>query len=349
MSASRPKYLSLQAGRAVAAIMVVIYHAGHFIADPLRWNRPAIFGYCTGGALGVEAFFVLSGIVILSAHWWDIGRPSTVFSYLWKRFRRIYPIYWFALVVTLLSQIHTNDPQYAYQRRPLAVLSAVLLVNIRPESIIAVAWTLHHELMFYLVFSATLVRRTLGSALLGLWFAMSLFHLSAPINSLSMFSPLHLLFAMGMLGAWLLKRGTVPLPWALLGFGSVGLVSIIVAMGLGYALPGTPLLAGFASLLCFIGASRLELQGGIRIAGWVAFLGDASYSIYLIHFGVLSKLSGLFFRWNTHASLPILFWMCLMAVCGVAAGCLMHIAVERPLLHWLSQRRPVGVPGVGRA
>jgi exopolysaccharide production protein ExoZ len=340
MAESRPRqYRSLQAGRAIAALLVLLHHAGHFMADPERWNRPLLFQHLSGPALGVEAFFVLSGIVILSAHRRDLDHPASVPVYLWKRFRRIYPIYWVVLALTLAIQFAEHERLHAAYRTPLPILSAVMLANIRPEAIIPVSWTLHHELMFYFLFATALLNRWLGGLLLGAWFAMSLLHFSSPTQTLSFFSPLHLLFGMGMLAAWMLARGKTPLPRTLLLLGSIIFWGDVCVSGY-IPLPSwTPISAGFGALLIFLGAAELEVQGRLRVAPWLVFLGDASYSIYLIHFGVMSKLSGVCFRLNTHLHLPDLVWLLVLCAGGLLAGCLLHVWIERPLLTWLSGPR----------
>src|SRR5580698_4161777 len=100
----KPTYGSLQAGRGIAALMVVLFHTIIFFAGD-SWDRYSLhLAFRTAGlALGVEYFFVLSGAVILLAHRDDIGHIATVPSYLWKRFRRVYPIYWIVLTAVVLE------------------------------------------------------------------------------------------------------------------------------------------------------------------------------------------------------------------------------------------------------
>lgn len=72
MSSSR-HIKSLQAARGIAAILVVICHASAFVGEePSLWHRYTIFLWLRGTALGVQLFFVLSGIVLYTAHREDI-------------------------------------------------------------------------------------------------------------------------------------------------------------------------------------------------------------------------------------------------------------------------------------
>ncbi len=43
-------------------------------------------GLANKGWLGVYFFFVLSGFIILFAHWKDLGRPGQLKRYAWRRF-----------------------------------------------------------------------------------------------------------------------------------------------------------------------------------------------------------------------------------------------------------------------
>ncbi len=121
---------------------------------------------------GVQALFVLSGDGHLPGSF-QRHRPSPapVSSYLWKRFRRILS----HLLGSCSPSPSFTQPfgarTYAYQHDPLAILSAVLLVKIHPESIVSVSWTLYHEIMFYFVFAAAILNRWLGIVLLSVWFS----------------------------------------------------------------------------------------------------------------------------------------------------------------------------------
>jgi len=160
----RRKYLSLQAGRAIAALLVVLHHVSSFIGtEPHLWIHPRIGRWLAGPSLGIAFFFVLSGTVILTAHWNDIGNPASLRSYLRKRLVRIYPIYWFVLV--LWGQLRLPGTQYPLHHDPWVILSSVLLVHIHSsETNLVVAWTLFHELAFYAMFAAVLLHKRMASA-----------------------------------------------------------------------------------------------------------------------------------------------------------------------------------------
>jgi peptidoglycan/LPS O-acetylase OafA/YrhL len=74
---------------------------------------------------------------------------------------------------------------------------------------------------------------------------------------------------------------------------------------------------GLPAALIVYGGLCLEQRLSSRAGGFGAFLGDASYSIYLFHPMVVY---GLGLSWFTEAAL------------AVAAGCALHLAIERPIM-----------------
>ncbi|QDA35802.1 acyltransferase (plasmid) [Paracoccus liaowanqingii] len=111
MKVSRPapeRLEVLQAGRAAATVLVVLYHANNFML-PLRlydgdtaWQG---FGWGYGA---VEFFFVLSGFIIARAHHSDVGQPVRILRFLYRRCIRILLMYWLVLTA-LLSQGYCKE------------------------------------------------------------------------------------------------------------------------------------------------------------------------------------------------------------------------------------------------
>lgn len=329
-------FASLQAGRAVAALMVVLYHCCVILNEPKYWNH-SWMKYLSFGHSGVEFFFVLSGIVILNAHWADQGHPEALKLYAWKRFRRIYPIYWLVLafvlpVFQLLPSMGTGS-----ERQPSVIFSSLILVHIfESVTILGVAWTLYHEIMFYTVFAFVILHRVLGFTLLAIWLSCSIYALvSPPVNPvLSVYiSPLHLLFGFGMIAMLILRSRTVPAPHLLLLLGLTGFIATCVYESFkGDAVPMAIIYYGFAASLCALGLMELERSGKLAVSKTLIFLGDASYSIYLVHQPALSVLAKIIYPLDLRMRLPLIIPFLFMAAASVGLGVLVHLFIERPLL-----------------
>lgn len=346
---SRKKtYYSLQAGRAIAALMVVVHHASTSASDARLWNC-AIWGRLFAGfTQGVEYFFVLSGAVIMIAHRTDIGRPQAIGGYLYKRFRRIFPIYWVVLIPAALIYLTHPRLGLAYQHDPWALFSGVILIHVRSmESTLHVAWTLFHEILFYAVFATLIFHRKVGSWIMGAWLACSLVVWYWPINPYLndyLFSPIHFLFVAGMLVAWLLTEERIQHPRLLMLVGSLILMFTISwpVWNPGWReLSPMPvhLLAGVGAALLISGIATLEIQDRFVVPQSLRFLGDASYSIYLVHDPLILFLAPVLFR--TTRSIPgsVDIAMVTLSLVGAAAGSALHFWVERPLLRFFGRSR----------
>jgi len=343
----KQSYGSLQAGRGIAAILVVIFHTASFVGGNSKyWHREWLARGLAGLALGVEYFFVLSGAVILLAHMDDIGRPATLPSYLWKRFRRVYPIYWIVLTALIFGYKLRPGIGAEYLTHPWAVVSGYLLVYVHTPAlnvtILPVAWTLFHEVLFYAVFILFLIGRKIGLAGLALWCALSIVSLVHPWGlyyALYLFSPLHLLFAEGMLVAWLLRREKVRGATAFLATGAcVFLVAMVLAGMAGVISDGVALIAGAGAAFLVLGAARLEEQGKLVVSGGLRFMGDASYSIYLIHYPFFMFMAPVAYKLWLRFPVPIAVPFVLLTLSAIAVGSAMHVYVERPLLKRLRAR-----------
>jgi exopolysaccharide production protein ExoZ len=120
--------------RFFCAVSVAAFH--------LTWLTPEIAWSMPFGWVGVEAFFVISGLVIAnSAH------GSSARQFLTSRFLRIYPALWCAAVINYPLYLWTGyaKPGHALQK----LFHSVVLL---PGACLATAyWTLPIELSFYLL------------------------------------------------------------------------------------------------------------------------------------------------------------------------------------------------------
>ncbi len=103
-----PRYPSLDFWRGVACLMVIVFHSTYYIqAEVARTHgigRLFLVGL-TYLWLGVPIFFVISGYCISAACDSMRRKEHSVRSYLWRRYRRIFPPFWacVALTVAVLS------------------------------------------------------------------------------------------------------------------------------------------------------------------------------------------------------------------------------------------------------
>ena len=88
----------IQAGRGIAAMMVVLFHIGASFAAQKYFHEPLFAQIFRFGSSGVEFFFVLSGFIIYFAHRKDFSQPQRLGRFLLRRALRLYPTYWLLLL-----------------------------------------------------------------------------------------------------------------------------------------------------------------------------------------------------------------------------------------------------------
>jgi peptidoglycan/LPS O-acetylase OafA/YrhL len=223
---------------------------------------------------------------------------------------------------------------------PATLISNVALVHLgNLVTMLVVSWTLFQEIVFYSFFGIAIAHRRVGFTLLGGWFALSCsmtFLHASPLLSNYVFAPINLLFGFGMVSMLIVRRFRVRAPelWFSAGLLLFGLC-IAASVRFGPTQPIIVQLSGLGAAAALVGAMRLEELSKLTVSNTLAFLGDASYSIYLVHFPVMIVLARLLFSASRSHHVPLAF--CAVALCfsGIVVGCAMHLFIERPLLRWM--------------
>ncbi len=288
---------TLEAGRFVASFCVVLAHFVQVIVPQWSVGRPVTLfgGIQAPGALAVQYFFVLSGFVMMTAHHADFGDARAAVRFWLRRAGRIYPVYWLALGIACIYLSGLMVGRRAFVVVTLWPLAA------SADDIIASAWTLRFEIVFYLMFGLALLPK-IGRPLLCAWVAVVMWTTgrdivhAAPWTALPpgfwsdaavFISPFNLFFFAGVLAAWLLvavklRRAAL---WALLVFGVGGLVALLPFMqyGDGYGTPCVMLLSSVSLGSTMLGVAGLERGRAIRVGPWAVWLGALAYPLYMLH------------------------------------------------------------------
>ena len=335
---------TVQIGRGLAALLVLLYHANLIIGLEKYYGiRPAnIFML---GRVGVEYFFVLSGFVMVIAHWRDLSNSTgstSSLEFLWKRFRRLYPILW--VVLAPLVILVTFAPNYSPAGGAdfsdflfaLTIFPARSLNYIEP--LLVVEWTLRYEIAFYALFLIFLKNKTVFYCISGPLILLGL----ATIFGLTLTeinfwaSPFFLLFFLGMVGAWAYKTDACRYRTTMLAAGlTLFAFCAVVAVSAGFS---ALLTFGFgvAGTLIITGAALKEKTRPSALTRGLVLLGDSSYSVYLVHYPFLSIFTKVAVNWISSPQLAFAA-VSLLALLG---GVLFHILIERPLLKKLPRNMP---------
>ncbi len=340
MSKLSTQLKGIQFGRGIAACLVVLFHAGHMLAEPQYVGHPySLTSLFRFGNAGVDFFFVLSGFIIFYVHSADIGRPQRLAHYLWQRVTRIYPIYWIVTSYVVATLVAKHDwPALDISR----VIGSILLLPGTKEPILGPAWTLLHEMAFYGVFAVAILSARAGLICAAVALAMTFVSVQSSLPIVALFqTPFHYEFAMGAFAAFAVQRSWLGPGWLL---AAIGVIVFAVAAGLVNARSlsevGTEarIWFGLASFFLITGAAKAELKGHLKISSLGNYLGAASYSIYLVHVIALGLGARLLFSFRLAHDLPnaTALLICLLAV---AAGCALHSGIEKPLLNFIRGKK----------
>jgi peptidoglycan/LPS O-acetylase OafA/YrhL len=284
---------TVQASRAMAALAVTAFHLSLMMGDPRYGGVAVLEDWTALGKAGVDFFFVLSGFIILHAHAQDIGRPQALGHYLWRRFVRVYPVYWLYLGGYLGMVAVGLGREATFPASTAEWLSAFSLWRFSSADMpLFVAWTLCHEVAFYLAFAVLIMHKAAGVIVLASWAVVCLAQFQYPgeraPDALTTYTSMaNLYFLIGMGAWWLLHKG-----WAQ---GSMAVLGALLVLGVpladGMNSPSGPLVMalGFGAWLAGLCALERRWRRPRLPRSWLA-LGDASYSLYLLHLPVCGLL-----------------------------------------------------------
>ncbi len=350
---------SIQVLRAIAALAVVLFHS-HYAVDIFGkqnvWEIPFISKW---GYLGVDLFFAISGFII--AHI-TIGREFSLKAFVTRRFFRIYPVYIF---FCLLSYFYFLKNHWVFGPADFTLENLVKSMAILPidgSPAYGVGWSLEHEIIFYTVAAICLSLGSLrllcamifGIAVIG--FAKDLAIAKGvikPFWDYHLLSPLNVFFLTGIVIRMLLDK-IKALGWAVPAVIAIASCAISIHLmtnaDIGLRMFGRYLVLAVAVgslIVAFLNfkSDQTSKADGV-VYKCVTEIGNASYSLYLLHWIVL-KVVGLRFCVEFFGVQPWAaeIWRYSWILVCIALSIAMFRYVEKPIIRFgerLLKRRRKG-------
>ncbi|TDR16319.1 acyltransferase family protein [Marinicella litoralis] len=329
---------NIQILRGLAALWVFLHHSlGHFKAMgfsflPFEWL--ASYGY-----IGVDVFFVISGLVMAKTtekhdSGWHSGQ-----LFLGKRFFRIYLGYWPVFILTYVVYWYFQDENLS----KIDLIGSIFLLNANMfELLIGPAWSLPFELYFYLLIALLIffsVKRPhvfflIISALIVIKLNVMDFGVSALIDLVLS----HMIFEF-IMGYYLWHYRHYFLKVNFLIYLIVGAACFMI--GSYYDLVNTvwrPVTLGLFSWA--VVALALIFEGKLKpiVVRMFKPIGDASYTLYLLHSVLLYSFYHTGVRtWFVDQQWPLAGFTALILIV-VLLSYLFYLMVEKPLYHFAVNR-----------
>lgn len=339
----------LQFGRGFAAFLVFAFHLTPHVTEIFP-GLSFLRGIFHWGFAGVDIFFVLSGFVIAMS---NDQRGGSRRDFIVRRIVRIYSGYWPVLLLYVACYIFLLQRPLPIN---LAFRSIFLTSPWLEKNWIPTAWSLTHELYFYLWFAAIFglsarskIRFSLTAMLVvsawNLWW-----FLVRPEAVWGGVQPLFFLltgalveFFMGIVLFYLYAyRRTYADTWLWVGV-SVILISMGLHIGTGDPLfDRIPIARALTFGLAGVGVLGILLameKAGMRLPGCAVKSGDSSYSMYLLHPLMIDIGMSIIRKHLAYGAAFHAVVILSIVVVTYVASYFWFICLERPLYNHLSRTR----------
>lgn len=310
-----PSHLyALDFSRGIAALSVVLWHWQHFayirVGESFEFIKESqpLYGifriFYDAGAMGVQYFFVISGFIFFWLYADQVNkRAISGWKFSVQRFSRLYPLHFVTLLIVAILQIvyvSRENSAFIYQYNDAYHFVLNLFYATRwglesGHSFNASVWSVSVEILLYFIFFFTLLFRKGGwffclfisfvslvisritdNVILG---GLSLFFLGGTVYYLTKFIAIQdHKFTVGIYSATVVCWCIVIADFYVFDFSSsivsLGLVGKIILRGFSFYIL-------FPLTICSLALAEIYNGALFKPLSWI---GDISYSSYLIHF-----------------------------------------------------------------
>ncbi len=308
------RLFALDVSRAIAALSVVLWHWQHFaykgssLSQGFAMSGQPLYGilklFYEKGYRGVDYFFVLSGFIFFWLYRESIqDRKTSGWSFFIQRFSRLYPLHFLTLIAVAALQLlyaSREHISFVYPCNDLYhfFLNVVFACNWGLErglSFNGPVWSVSVEVVLYFVFFLVAFSRK-GGWLFSLSASILSFVIMATLSRHTVFKGLALFFLGGFVFhmTYLISNKKESLKKFVY---SVAVVSWLIVIVDVYVYDMDGILGGFGALGGYLRTGHAYILFPSTVCGLalfeirnraffrpVAWMGDISYSSYLLHF-----------------------------------------------------------------
>lgn len=328
---------NVQSLRGIAALLVVF---SHLLVIERKYSPDQLLDtWMSFGMVGVDLFFVISGFIMVHVAMNMRRGGKSALEFLFARITRIYPLYWLVSVALLIVWLVRPDMVFSGFKAEPNIIKSFLLYPDTRDPLLAVGWTLIHEIGFYLVFAlALLLKPRYLLPFLLLWAGIITFGQLVNIDTLGVvpklfLSPLSYEFIAGALAAWVFHkwRAKFALPILLAGL-ALWAAALFVLISAGHSMIDSPL----GRIIHFALPATLTVYGlaGLKtnMPKCTQTLGDWSYSLYLTHVLSLTLVGRVWHKFAQNSIWDNVPALLIMTIASIMVAGLTYKLAEKPML-----------------
>ncbi|ULQ56267.1 acyltransferase [Flavihumibacter rivuli] len=345
--------------RFLAIGLVLVFHAyGYFLhyspvaSEGGEAAAPFLHALLRDFDKGVPLFFVLSGFILavpFARHYFLDARPVSLSKFYIRRLTRLEPPYIISLLLLFTLQLAMHV--YPFDQLFPSLMASLFYshnVLLGPPLVSIVTWSLEIEVQFYILVPVFMLIYKLNPvARRSLLLAIALFlplvreYAAMPVKSLYDYFEF---FCCGILLADLYTNKTsvagIMKNETLVGLAGLGLFLMVVLVDHDQELINRmlyPLLVGGFYLVVLLN------QGWKKIFSFspVALIGGMCYSIYLLHFAIISMAGRFTIHWQLGNGyiVNLVLQLFLLAIPVLVVSAVYYLLIEKPCMNpnWPSQ------------
>ncbi len=344
----------IQLLRGIASLLVVLLHCSRNSIETLHQH---FFGnFFQFGGAGVDIFFVLSGFIITYTNLKFVGMPDHFNFFIKRRIVRIYPTYWIIISLFLLLQVMLPSFYKTHFSFDIKNILSTFFLFPGHAMVNGVSWTLSYEIFFYILFSLSFfIPAKKWSFYLAMLYAVVIILLPASgynfknenswLNLLTY--PMNVEFFMGVVAAVVIPKISQKTAMPLIITGIIIFLLNAILSNANYVFVNSTfnrvIVFGIPAFLIITGLVKYELANKIKVYTIFLLLGEASYSLYLIHLPLVAAAYKILFKFNVNDNIVIHCIIILIVFTVCYCGILFYKFVEKPIITKLNSLRRIKV------
>ncbi|MBW4506924.1 MAG: acyltransferase [Scytonematopsis contorta HA4267-MV1] len=350
---TKKRFLFIDALRGIAAILVTFYHfyEGGPIKNIVSGKIPSYIDiFFANGWVGVQIFFVISGFVIAHSFKDYSITPSFIRNFLWRRAIRLLPPYWVVIFLSIslnyASNFFLTDRTVPVANGNVILANLLLVYTIFGlNAIIPIAWTLCAEIQFYTLFAVSQGIFQKLTSKLEYQFPV-LVIVFAPLAIASLFLKSQLItfplggvylgewysFFVGFLSYLAIYKNQHKIEYFLYSYLAIMITILAVKWNLAIAI-------SLATVFIIYLLGKLNHLYDYLNNDWLQYFGKISYSLYLIHTVIGSRIINIGYRFTGNNFVAAIILVILASAVSVLASHLLYIFVEKPVIAYSNRFR----------